>query len=77
MSAPDASVLLDAQDTLQKVGELIDGLRMAGESIFSADNRDRGNAIVYLADLARDRLDEAAHKIECVRKGLKPTQGTS
>jgi hypothetical protein len=78
MSADDdAGTLLDAVDTLQKVRELIDGLRMAGQCIFTADNRDRGNAIVYLATLARDHLDEAEHKIEGVRRGLKPTEATS
>jgi hypothetical protein len=45
MRAPDTSVLLDAQDILQKVRELIDGLRMAGKSLLS-NNRDKANSIV-------------------------------
>jgi hypothetical protein len=76
MSAPDASVLLDAQDTLQKVRELIDGLRMAEESLLS-HNRDKANSIVYLSDLARNRLDKAEHEIDRVLKGLKPTRAAS
>ena len=64
MTARDTGILLDAQDNLSQARELIDGLRLAGEGIRQIMDRDRGNAVVYIAALARDRIDEAVRRID-------------
>ena len=74
MSAPlDDGILIDAQNKIQQARELIHGLRLAGGGLLS-ENRDTGNAIAYIADLARNRLDKAERKIERYREGLRPTR---